>query len=137
MIWSTITIPDNQVRWLYAEYGDALFLGCEYSPFPVLVMPLANGERVFVPVTFSLNQNYPNPFNPETDIHFSITTAGHTTLKVFDITGREVATLIDNDLTPGAYDTHFNAGINRPSGVYLYRLDAPEGSITKKMILMK
>jgi len=134
--WNVSALPDYSVRWLYAEYGDALFLGCEYSPFPVLVTPLSGGGQELIPITFSLGQNYPNPFNPETSIDFSITRPGHTTLKVFDITGREVATLIDNDLTPGIYQSAFRAEKNS-SGVYLYRLDAPEGSITRKMILMK
>lgn len=135
--WSTSSIPDWSVRWPFAEYGDEFTLFCQYAPFPVLVVPLSSGERELVPIFFELAQNYPNPFNPETQISFSLTRAGKTTLRVYDITGREVATLIDNDLTPGFYETNFNAGVNRPSGVYLYRLDAPEGTITKKMILMK
>jgi len=136
--WSTSGLPIGQVRWIFAQYSDLLFQGCSYAPWPVLIMPLsAGGEPQFIPITFNLSQNYPNPFNPQTKIEFSLTRGGATTLKVYDITGREIATLIDNDLTPGFYETNFDAGMNRPSGVYLYRLDAPEGSITKKMILMK
>lgn len=135
--WTMSGLPVGAVRWLYAEYGDNLFLGCEYSPFPVVVGTTdADGHQELIPITFALNQNYPNPFNPATTINFSITRAGHTTLKVFDITGREVATLIDNDLTPGLYDAGFH-GASLPSGVYIYRLDAPEGNLTRKMILMK
>ncbi len=135
--WSTTSFPVGTIRYLYAEYSDEFSQFCEYSPFPVLIRGLAAGENPNIPTTFSLNQNYPNPFNPETSIEFSLTRGGHTTLTIFDITGREITKLIDNDLTPGNYETNFNAGLNRPSGVYLYRLDAPEGSITKKMILMK
>ncbi len=135
--WSTLSLPDGALRYLYAEFGDEFMTYCDYSPFPVRVHGLGAGENPNIPSSFSLNQNYPNPFNPETNIDFSITRGGHTTLTIFDITGREITKLIDNDLTPGNYETNFNAGINRPSGVYLYRLDAPEGSITKKMILMK
>lgn len=137
-IWSTVSLPVGAIRWPFAEYADALFWDCEYAPFPVQVVSLdAGGRPVFKPLLFAMMQNYPNPFNPETKIEFGITQAGHTTLKVFDITGREVTTLIDNDLTPGYYEANFNAGFGLPSGVYLYRLDAPEGSMTKKMILMK
>jgi hypothetical protein len=135
--WLTTGITPGQLRWPFAVYSDPYFQGCSYAPFPVMVLPLATGENVLVPVTFNMSQNYPNPFNPETQIEFSITKGGPTTLRVFDINGREIATLVDNELTPGIYQSDFNAGINRPSGVYFYRLDAPEGSITKKMILLK
>ncbi|MCB1060488.1 MAG: T9SS type A sorting domain-containing protein [Calditrichaeota bacterium] len=135
--WSTVGITPGSVRWPFAEYSDPHFYACSYAPFPVVIDFLDTGEPVLIPVTFSMSQNYPNPFNPETQIDFSITKGGPTKLRVFDINGREVALLIDNELSPGPYQANFNAGINRPSGVYFYRLDAPEGSITKKMILLK
>lgn len=137
LLWSTTGLINGAVRWPFAQYGDNLFSECVYAPYPVKIFRTASGEPILVPVTFHLGQNYPNPFNPTTEIEFGIVRGGHTTLTVFDITGREVAKLIDNDLTPGIYQANFDAGINRPSGVYIYRLDAPEGTITKKMILMK
>jgi hypothetical protein len=136
--WDTGGLVNGSIRWPYAQYGDNLFSQCVYAPFPVKVDRATGSDKVvLIPVTFHLGQNYPNPFNPTTEIEFGIVRGGHTTLTVFDITGREVAKLIDNDLTPGIYQANFDAGVNRPSGVYIYRLDAPEGTITKKMILMK
>jgi Secretion system C-terminal sorting domain len=86
--------------------------------------------------TFSLAQNYPNPFNPSTQIQFSIPQAGFVSLKVYDMLGREVATLVHQELTPSSYSITWNAA-NVASGVYLYKLDAGNYSVTKKMVLMK
>jgi hypothetical protein len=86
--------------------------------------------------TFSLAQNYPNPFNPSTQIQFSVPKAGYVTLKVYDMLGREVATLINGQLVPSSYSITWNAA-NVASGVYLYKLDAGSYSATKKMVLMK
>jgi hypothetical protein len=88
-----------------------------------------------VPGNFSLSQNYPNPFNPTTTISFNIGNAGKVSLKVYDILGRETATLIDKDMNPGAYSVDFNAGLS--SGVYFYTLKAGNFSSTKKMVILK
>lgn len=106
-----------------------------------------------LPVEFKLEQNYPNPFNPATTINYSIpvesghsasggSTLQHVTLKVFDILGREVATLVDEVKAPGSYEVKFNthhAERNRsiPSGVYFYRLQCGSFSETKKLLLLK
>ncbi len=90
-----------------------------------------------IPDSFSLEQNYPNPFNPSTTIRFHIKDAGHVTLKVFDISGKEVASIIDQQLTPGVYSTTLIPGHNLSSGVYIYRLEREGISISNKMILMK
>ena len=89
-----------------------------------------------LPSGFTLNQNYPNPFNPSTQIQFSVPEAGFVTLKVYDMLGREVATLVNQELTPSSYSINWNAA-NVASGVYLYKLDAGNYSVTKKMVLMK
>jgi hypothetical protein len=89
-----------------------------------------------VPDQFSLSQNYPNPFNPSTIIRFKIKDSRFTTLKVFDILGREVATLVNEQLKPGTYEADWNAS-NYPSGVYYYKLLATDYTETKKMILIK
>ncbi|MGA7161207.1 MAG: T9SS type A sorting domain-containing protein [Bacteroidota bacterium] len=89
-----------------------------------------------LPGTFTLSQNYPNPFNPSTQIQFSIPQAGFVSLKVYDMLGREVATLVHQELTPSSYSITWNAA-NVASGMYLYKLDAGNYSVTKKMILMK
>jgi photosystem II stability/assembly factor-like uncharacterized protein len=88
---------------------------------------------------FALAQNYPNPFNPSTKIKFSIPVGtGHapSVLKVYDILGREVRTLVDENLQPGSYDVTFDA-TGLASGVYLYRLQAGEFSQTKRLLLLR
>ena len=85
---------------------------------------------------FTLNQNYPNPFNPSTRISFIIPQSGYTTLKVFDVLGNEVATIIESDLSQGSYELLFDAS-GLSSGIYFYSLTSGEFSKTMKMILSK
>lgn len=90
-----------------------------------------------VPSAFSLMQNYPNPFNPTTSIRFEIVKPTNVTLKVFDVSGREVAILANNELvTPGLKEVIFD-GSNFASGVYFYTLTAGDFTDTKKMVLLK
>jgi hypothetical protein len=89
-----------------------------------------------IPLKFSLSQNYPNPFNPSTNIQYSIIEADHVTLKVFNILGQEVATLVDEVVSPGTYQKTFDAS-RLPSGIYLYRIQTGTKTEVKKMILMK
>lgn len=93
-----------------------------------------------IPNEFKLFQNYPNPFNPVTNIGFRIAGFGFVTLKIFDITGREISELINKELRPGIYNIDWNASAYS-SGVYFYKLTAAEGkevfTETKKMILIK
>lgn len=86
--------------------------------------------------SFYLSQNYPNPFNPATKISFSIPEASIVKIKVYDIIGREVATILNKSLVAGAHIVPFNAN-NLESGVYVYRISANNFSDSKKMILMK
>ena len=95
-----------------------------------------------LPTQFRLEQNYPNPFNPETTISYSIAKSEHVTLKVYDLLGREVATLVNEYKQSGSYKAILNIGhLERSremaSGVYFYRLQAGSYSETKKLILMK
>ena len=84
-----------------------------------------------------LLQNFPNPFNPETTINFQIPFASHVTLKVYDVLGREVATLVDEFKQAGTYVETLHA-TSLPSGVYFYKLQTANGfSETKKLILLK
>lgn len=89
-----------------------------------------------IPEKFSLNQNYPNPFNPSTKIKFDIDKSGFASLSVFDITGKEIAKLVNQNLSTGTYEYEFNA-INLPSGIYFYKLETPNSSSVKKMSLIK
>ncbi|MFZ1979191.1 MAG: T9SS type A sorting domain-containing protein, partial [Bacteroidota bacterium] len=88
------------------------------------------------PMTFSLSQNYPNPFNPYTIISYQIASASMVTLKVYDVLGREVATLVNEVKSQGNHTVTFNA-INMASGVYFYRLQSSTFTQTKKMLLLK
>jgi len=89
-----------------------------------------------IPVEFALRQNYPNPFNPTTTIHFSIPTSVFVSLKVYNLLGQEVATVVHEGLPAGRYSRVFDVG-ELPSGVYFYRLTAGEFSETKRMMLLK
>ena len=88
------------------------------------------------PLRFKLNQNYPNPFNPVTSITFQIPVKGKITLKVFNIVGKEVAILMDDEVEPGSYVRNFN-GNDLASGVYFCKLQANEFVDIKKMLLLK
>ncbi|NWG28310.1 MAG: T9SS type A sorting domain-containing protein [Ignavibacteriaceae bacterium] len=85
---------------------------------------------------FTLHQNYPNPFNPTTKISFSIPQNGFTTLKVFDVLGKEVANIIEGELNQGNYEILFDAS-DLSSGIYFYSLTSGEFTKTMKMILSK
>jgi hypothetical protein len=89
-----------------------------------------------IPSSFELEQNYPNPFNPSTTISYSAPELSFGTLKVYDVLGNEIATLVNEEIPVGSYDVGFNA-INLPSGVYFYKIQAGDFVETKKMILMK
>ncbi|MDZ7625186.1 MAG: T9SS type A sorting domain-containing protein [Ignavibacteriaceae bacterium] len=88
------------------------------------------------PQVYSLEQNFPNPFNPSTKIRFSVPEQGLVTLKVFNLLGEEVATLINYELTTGTYEADFK-GTEISSGIYFYTLTAENFISTKKMILLK
>ena len=94
-----------------------------------------------IPPGFSLSQNYPNPFQSTTIIRYEIPQSGFVTLKVYDLPGREVATLVNEEKRPGEYEVQFNGhsgeGRNLPGGVYFYRLKVGEIAQTKKMTLIK
>ena len=90
----------------------------------------------FVVNNFKLDQNYPNPFNPSTMINYSIPQSSFVTLKVYDIIGNEIATLVNETKSAGKYDVSFEAS-NLSNGVYLYSIKTNNFTSTKKMILMK
>ena len=89
-----------------------------------------------IPFEFALNQNYPNPFNPSTTINFSLPKSEHTTLKIYNILGKEVATLVSNKLNQGNH-TYQLEGKNLASGIYYYQLTAGDYREVKKMILLR
>ncbi|MFN3395154.1 MAG: T9SS type A sorting domain-containing protein, partial [Candidatus Thermochlorobacter sp.] len=95
-------------------------------------------EPITPPVfEYKLEQNYPNPFNPTTNIKYSIRSAGLVSLKVYDLLGREVATLVNQVQQPGEYQVTFNASNLTASGMYIYRLQAGNFTRTMKMMVVK
>ena len=95
-------------------------------------------ENPAIPTEFKLEQNFPNPFNPSTVISYQLSAFSHVSLKVYDILGREVVTLVDEFKQPGNYNSQFSIlNFQLTSGVYLYRLQAGNFVQTKKMLLVK
>ncbi|MCX6157305.1 MAG: T9SS type A sorting domain-containing protein, partial [Ignavibacteriae bacterium] len=88
------------------------------------------------PSSYSVSQNYPNPFNPTTKINFALPKSGLVSLKVYDITGKEVATLLNEVKNVGTYSVDFNAA-NLSSGIYFYKMSVNGYSEVKKMSLIK
>jgi hypothetical protein len=115
-----------------------------YSSKPDSILSVTDNKISEMPSEFKLLQNYPNPFNPSTNINYQLPADKYVSLKVFDILGREVATLVNEFKKTGSYSVEWN-GNNLPSGVYFYRLVASSNeplqtksyTETKKMILMK
>jgi hypothetical protein len=89
-----------------------------------------------VPTSFELSQNYPNPFNPSTTIRYMLPTGGKVTLRVFNLLGQVVETLVEQQQNAGSYMVVFNAS-RLSSGTYFYKLDTDQFSVTKKMMLLK
>ncbi|HUI28794.1 MAG TPA: T9SS type A sorting domain-containing protein [Candidatus Acidoferrales bacterium] len=95
-----------------------------------------HGKDSQTPYKFELGQNYPNPFNPTTDISYQLMTVSHVTLKIYDVLGREIATLVDGEQQPGEHIVRFD-GSNLSSGVYFYRMKAGDFVETKKLMLIR
>jgi hypothetical protein len=94
-------------------------------------------EEKAMPTMYSLSQNYPNPFNPSTVINYQLPVIGYVSLKVYDLPGREVATLFEGVRQPGNYETTFDAS-GLKSGMYFYRLQTKTGFMqTRKLVLLK
>ncbi|MFA5010346.1 MAG: T9SS type A sorting domain-containing protein [Ignavibacteria bacterium] len=107
------------------------------------VYKTTNGGNVFIsnisneiPDSYCLFQNYPNPFNPATIIRFQVKETKYVTLKIFDILGKEIQTLVSEKHTPGLYEVFWDASAF-PSGVYFYRMITDGFSETKRMILVR
>ncbi|HOH78977.1 MAG TPA: FlgD immunoglobulin-like domain containing protein, partial [Candidatus Cloacimonadota bacterium] len=100
-----------------------------------------NPNQTIPPLRDQLLQNYPNPFNPSTSISFSLSKASHASLRIYNLKGQLVRTLLDGQLSQGSHtlvwDGRDSSGTSVASGVYLYRLETPGSSFGKRMLLMK
>jgi len=125
----------DRIRNIFITGSDGDFVTVKYAQF-VGIKPITTE----IPKQYNLYQNYPNPFNPSTIIRFSIPPSkgvrGMITLKIFDILGREITILVNEQLKPGTYEVVWDAG-NYPGGVYFYKLTTESYSITKKMVFIK
>jgi hypothetical protein len=120
-------------------YGTNIFVGTETGGVfkaPISALATSVNEKNELPRDFNLSQNYPNPFNPSTTISFSLPSTSYVSLKVFDALGREVSTLVSQELTAGNHSQQWNPG-SLPSGMYFYRLQAGNYSETRKLVLLK
>jgi hypothetical protein len=123
---------------MVSNNSDNLFVGTKEGK---IFMSMGQGvtgvdDNSMLPATVELSQNYPNPFNPATTIQFALPEAGKFNLKVYNILGQEVVTLIDGEMNAGIHKVNFDAS-RIASGVYIYKLVGNNVNISKKMILMK
>lgn len=122
---------------------DTIFAACTINEYGAIfrlydtpVTSINPSLGMGIPAKFDLSQNYPNPFNPSTSINFEIPFSGKVSLKIFDMTGKEIATLVNEVKTAGYYSYNFDAS-GLSSGVYFYSLSADNFTMTKKMLLVK
>ena len=135
-IWTFPGIQFNHENFPWPQYGHDRYHTNQYGFIPpdepVGIQPTSTN----VPDKFSLSQNYPNPFNPATTIKFDIRNSAFTKLSVFDILGREIQTLVNEELKTGSYSLVFD-GSEYNSGVYFYRLASGDFTETKRMLMVK
>ena len=118
---SSNTVNQNQIGFWYAYQQST-------------ITDVENEETI--PTVFKLEQNYPNPFNPSTRIKFAVPERSNVLIKIYDILGSEVATLVNEEMDAGWYENNFNAA-GLSSGVYLFRMEAGNFISPKKMILLR
>ncbi|MCJ7553222.1 MAG: T9SS type A sorting domain-containing protein, partial [Ignavibacteriaceae bacterium] len=125
--------PDYHYAYVTCFGGDA------YVPMQKFENPnwtSVDNEGQVVVNGYKLSQNYPNPFNPSTKISFELPNSGFVSLKVYDMLGREIAVLVDKEMTSGSHTVNFNAA-NLASGNYVYQLTSNGNVLTNKMVLLK
>ena len=148
---SSYSLNSASIDAIFDEYicicGGSTGIGSNYNFMPVnktLKIGFLGGSvkelNGDIPVEYFLSQNYPNPFNPSTKIQFSLNTSGNVSLKIYDILGNEITTLVDKYMDAGNYEADFNAseaGKNLSSGVYIYQLKLKDKILSNKMMILK
>ena len=138
---STITNPPDIIKSGHIAFGydrgNVMDAYIDYAniDFNQFITDIKEDEPEIIS-DYYLSQNYPNPFNPTTNIRYSLNKSGYTTLKIYDILGREVSTLINQDMDSGTHEIQFD-GSALSTGVYLYKLSSGSVNIVKKMLLVK
>ena len=132
-----LTVSDEEIRTLSSVLTiiDGKFIHAT-KEFAYLITSVRDLGTPFIPETFVLLQNYPNPFNPTTTIIYEIPKSSFVTLKVYNIAGQMITTLIDGQKSAGRYAVKWNAA-KVSSGVYIYRITAGNFSDVKKSIVLK
>jgi len=121
---------------IYYSFNKYKFVPRTNADFGAIITDVDIDHDPVVPQTFSLAQNFPNPFNPSTVIEYSLPTSGYVTLRIYNILGQEVKTLVSDMQSPGKYSVRFDAS-SYASGLYFYQLRAGEFLHVKKMLLLK
>ncbi len=149
-LWASLAdhVGDS-LRFVYQSDGNTGngFIGGGAAPAAFLYLAYAKSNLALapntvaagsmpVPALWALRQNYPNPFNPVTSVQYAVASEGRISLKVYDVLGREVATLVNQKLAAGNHTATWNAQ-DAPSGIYFYKLEAEHFNQTRKMILMR
>ncbi|MCY3593712.1 MAG: T9SS type A sorting domain-containing protein [Bacteroidetes bacterium] len=126
----------DECVWITNDNAEPLNRGFVFKKFMRGMVTSIDRDPTEIPDGFTLSQNYPNPFNPQTNIEFELKDAGLATLRVYDMLGREVATLVDEHLVAGKYTATFNA-TELTSGTYVYQLNVAGHRLSGKMTLVK
>jgi hypothetical protein len=130
-------LKDLHILKLEMDGGSYVYAGTKSGIWRLLLSQVVSVNHTSsLPSVFRLEQNYPNPFNPSTTFRYSIPNGSKVIIKVYDILGNEIKTLVNEEKSAGSYELTFNA-VNLPSGVYFYRLQAGSFVETKKMMLIK
>jgi hypothetical protein len=142
--WSGTVIPQDTCPFLpESTYYDSVISDQTNQNYveKCLSEDVKEDKDNLIPKEYQLSQNYPNPFNPTTEIDFGLPKATFVTLKIYNIVGQEVITLIDKSLSAGTYRVRWDgvdgSGRSVSSGVYFYRIRAGDHTQTKRMLLLK
>tara|TARA_R110000868_G_scaffold410693_4_gene699801 strand:+ start:31728 stop:33719 length:1992 start_codon:yes stop_codon:yes gene_type:complete len=134
--YTDIAPPSNNSYWYFVTSVSRNNVESEPTESQEAGIVISNEDEEFIPLNYSLNQNYPNPFNPSTTISFNLGEAGFTTLKLYDLLGREVKTLVQDVKSAGEHSVSFDAS-GLSSGIYLYQLRSNSISLNRIMTLLK
>jgi photosystem II stability/assembly factor-like uncharacterized protein len=138
--WNQIntSLTGDEIRSFVVDANGYVYAGTHLNGVFKSISPTTSvkNDKTNIPRDFSLLQNYPNPFNPSTNITYSLPKGSHVILKVYDLPGREVTTLVNEEKHAGKYNVVFNDS-NLSSGMYFYRIQAGSFVSTKKFVLMK
>ena len=136
-ILTEVSVMWSNSSWIPVDHMFPIGMGYRVSiSYKLLYVTDISTNTNFIASNYSLSQNYPNPFNPSTTISFSLLSKSFVTLKIFDLMGREIATLINGEMSSGSHSQKWNAS-DLSSGIYFYRLQTGSFTETKKLVLLR